>query len=257
MTKLHVVTRGDWAKPAILFVHALGVDHRFWNEAIDALQADYFCIAPDLQAAGGGTPNPPKPVTAEEHAADLVELLDDLKVQRAVIVGCAVGGMVAATVAATYPEKAAALVMTNPGTGNADAVKGMLRARVDEVRAHGMRVLLPGAPERSFHGMPRDHRYDTYVERYAAQDPEAYALTVLGFLDIDVKPILPRVKCSLLLIPGGNDTLMPADGAESVAALVPGAKIVRFDEVAHFVPFQAPEKFVATLKPFVEQNARW
>lgn len=257
MTKLHVETRGDRVKPAILFVHALGTDHRFWNEAIDGLKDDYFCIAPDLQAAGGGTPNPPQPVKAEEHAADLAELLDDLGISRAVIVGCAVGGMVAATVAATYPEKAAALVMTNPGTGNADAVKGMLRARVDEVRAHGMKVLLPGAPERSFHGMPKDHRYDTYVERYAAQDPEAYALTVLGFLDIDIKPILPKLQCPLLLIPGGNDTLMPKDGAEAVAALASKAEIIRFEDVAHFIPFQAPEQFIATLKPFITEKAVW
>jgi 3-oxoadipate enol-lactonase len=255
MAKLHVTTRGDRARPPILFIHALGVDHRFWEEAVERLAADYFCITPDLQAAGK-TPNPPQPVTAPEHAADLAALLAELGIGRAVMVGCAIGGMVAAILAANYPRLAAGVVMTNPGVGNTDDVKEILRARVGEVRAHGMKVLLPAAPERSFHGMPRDERFDRYVERYVAQDPESYALTVLGYLDIDIRQFLPKLKCPLLLIPGGNDTLMPADGADVIKGLAPHGQIVRFEEVAHFIPYQAPDRFVETLRPFLA-TADW
>jgi 3-oxoadipate enol-lactonase len=256
MTRLHVVTRGDRAKPAVLFVHALGTDHRFWNEVVDGLAADYFCITPDLQGAGG-TPNPSEPVTAEGHAAGLAGMLADLGIKRAVLAGCAIGGMVAATLAATRPSLAAGLVMTNPAVRNADDVKVILRGRVEEVRRRGMAALMPAAPERAFNGMPRDARYDLYVERYVAQDAEGYALTVLGFLDIDIRPILPKVECPVLLIPGGKDVLMPADGTELVSGLVPQAEVVRFDDVAHFVPFQAPARFVATLRPFLSGKAAW
>jgi 3-oxoadipate enol-lactonase len=257
MAKLHALTKGDPDNPPIIFVHALGTDHRFWNEVIDGMQDDYYCIAPDLQAAGGRTPNPPEPVSAEGHASDLAELARSLGVKRAAFVGCAIGGMVAATCVARNPDLAAALVMSNPGVRNADGVKVMLRKRVDEVRQHGMQVLLPAAPEKSFHGMPRDHRYGLYVERYTAQDPEAYALSVLGFLDIDIRPIMPMVKCPLLLIPGGRDILMPADSADVISSLAPQAEIVQFENVAHFVPFQAPGRFISTIRPFLRERAGW
>jgi 3-oxoadipate enol-lactonase len=257
MAKLHTVTKGDPNTPPVIFVHALGTDHRFWNEVIAELESEYFCIAPDLQAAGGGTPNPPQPVDAEGHAADLAALAASLGVKRAALVGCAIGGMVAATCAARNPNLAAGLVMSNPGVRNADEVKGMLRARVDEVRQHGMQALLPAAPERSFHGMPRGERYNVYVERYAALDPEAYALSVLGFLDIDIRPILPLVKCPLLIVPGGQDILMPADSAEVISSLAPHAEVVRFEDVAHFIPFQTPHRFVETLKPFLSRKVAW
>ena len=256
MAKLHVVTRGDRANPALLLIHALGTDHRFWSEALPGLADHYFCIMPDLQAAGE-QPLPPKPVELEEHCADLAELLQSLDIKKAVFIGCAIGGMIAAALAARHPELAAGVVMTNPGVRNADEVKGVLRARVDQVRAEGMASLLPAAAERSFHGMPRDRRYDLYVERYAAQSAEGYALSVLGFLDIDIRPDLPKVKCPLLLVPGGNDTLMPADGAQIVASLAPQAEIVRLEEAAHFIPFQAPERFLATIKPFLAEKAVW
>lgn len=246
---LRVETHGQPGAPALLLVHALGTDGRFWDEAVADLARDFHCLVPDLQASGR-TPNPAAPVTAQAHAADLIGLLNDLGVDRAIFAGCAIGGMVAAVAAAAAPERCAGLVMTNPGVRNADGVKDMLRARVDQVRAEGMSILLPGAAEKSFHGMPRDARFDRYVERYAAQDPEAYALSVLGFLDIDIRPILPRVTCPVLLIPGGQDVLMPADSAEVICGLVPQAEVVRFDDAAHFIPFQAPERFVAELRRF-------
>lgn len=251
---LKVERHGRPDAPALLLVHALGTDGRFWDEVVADLARDFHCIVPDLRASGR-TPNPPAPVTAREHAADLIGLLDELGVKRAIFAGCAIGGMVAAVAAAAAPERCVGLVMTNPGVRNADGVKDMLRARVDQVRAEGMGVLLPGAAEKSFHGMPRDARYERYVERYAAQDPEAYALSVLGFLDIDIRPILPKVKCPVLLIPGGHDILMPSDSTEVICGLVPQAEVVRFEDVAHFIPFQAPERFVAELRGFAGAHA--
>lgn len=246
--ELSVETKGDRANPALLLVHALGTDGRFWEEAVADLSRDFFCIVPDLRASGR-TPNPPRPVTAAEHAADLVAALDCLGVERAIFAGCAIGGMVAA-VAAASSGRCIGLVMTNPGVRNAEPVKDMLRERVGQVRAEGMQVLLPGAAERTFHGMPRDGRFERYLERYAAQDPEAYALSVLGFLDIDIRDDLAKLSCPLLLIPGGQDMLMPADSAEVIAGLVPQAEVVRFEDVAHFIPFQAPERFAGELRRF-------
>jgi 3-oxoadipate enol-lactonase len=248
---LRVETRGNRASPALLLVHALGTDGRFWDEAVAELEREFFCIVPDLRASGR-TPNPDRPVTAHEHAADLVGVLDELGVEKALFAGCAIGGMIAALAAVAAPERCVGLVMTNPGVRNADAVKDILRARVDQVRAEGMRVLMPAAADRSFHGMPRDARFDRYVERYVAQDPESYALSVLGFLDIDIRPDLPKLTCPLLLVPGGNDVLMPADGAEIIKGLVPQAEVVVFEDVAHFIPFQAPHRFVGELRRFAD-----
>lgn len=256
MTTLHYVVRGSGSAPAVLFVHALGTDHRFWDETIEYLAADYFCIAPDLQSAGQ-SPRPSHPVDAAEHVADLADLLHDLAVKRAVMVGSAIGGMIAATLAGSRSDLAAGLVMTNPGARIGDGQKERLRASADEVRRHGMAALLPAAADRVFNGMPKDARYDLYVERYRSQDAENYALSALGFVDLDIRPILPKVKCPVLLIPGGYDNLMAADSADIIAPLVPQTEIIRFEDVAHFIPLQAPQRFAATLRPFLAGKARW
>jgi pimeloyl-ACP methyl ester carboxylesterase len=42
-----------------------------------------------------------------------------------------------------------------------------------------------------------------------------------------------------------------------IASLVPQAEIVRFEDVAHFIPLQAPQRFAATLRSFLASKARW
>jgi 3-oxoadipate enol-lactonase len=49
---------------------------------------------------------------------------------------------------------------------------------------------------------------------------------------------------------------MPADGADVIKGLAPHGQIVRFEEVAHFIPYQAPDRFVETLRPFLA-TADW
>lgn len=256
MARLDYRTYGHAANPPLMLIHALGTDHRFWEEPAGLLSRRYHCIAPDLQAAGG-TPVPPSPVTAEEHAADLIDLADELGISRMAVAGCAIGGMIGAILAARWPERAAALVMTNPGLRNLVSVKSMLRQRASDVVEKGMAFLLPDAPDRSFHGMPHDERYDRFVERYAAQDPEGYASSVLGFLDIDIEPYLGAIRCPVLLVSGGNDILMPAEGAPEIAARLADAEVTAFEDTAHFIPFQAPENFASVTADFLSRRVVW
>jgi 3-oxoadipate enol-lactonase len=248
--RLHYETHGPRQDTALLLVHALGTDARFWEECIAAWQDRFFCIAPDLQAAGR-SPRPDVPVTIPGHAADLDALRQQVGVQHVVPIGCAIGGMIAATYAARYPQATRALVMTNPGLGNTEAAKEMLRKRVETVRSEGVEALLPAAADRAFMNLPHDARYERHVQRFAAQDPETFARSVLGFIDADIAPELPRVRCPMLVVSGEHDVLMAPDSAQRVKALAPQAECVVMTDVAHFIPFQAPERFASMVTQFL------
>jgi len=168
-------------------------------------------------------------------------------------IGCALGGMVAASYAARYPEPTRALVMTNPGLGSTEAAKEMLRKRVETLRTSGVGALLPAAADRAFLNLPHDERYHRHVERFAAQDPETFARSVLGFVDADITGDLPRIRCPMLVVSGEHDVLMPADSAERITALAPQAECTTMSDVAHFLPFQAPERFAPLVTAFLDR----
>ncbi len=250
MSAMHVMTAGDPGRPALLLIHAMGTDGRFWNECIARWKDRYFCVAPDLMAAGR-SPLPEAPMGVPEHALAIEMLRRELGVARWIAIGCAMGGAVAAGHAAREPGRVSALVMSNPGLRNAEHVKDMLRGRVELVRREGMAVLLPAAAERAFMNLPRDERYQTYLERYAEQRAEGYARSVLGFLDVDIEADMKAVRCPILALPGEHDVLMPADSADRIRQIRPDAVVETLPGAAHFGPMQAPDAFVARVDRFL------
>jgi 3-oxoadipate enol-lactonase len=253
--KLHYKTYGDPKNTALLLVHAMGADHRFWEECASQWEKKFFCIAPDLQAAGQ-SPRPDKPVQIPQHAADLEELRQSLGSPKVVAIGCAMGALVAAAYAARNPDATLALIMTNPGVQNAPAGKEMLRKRVELLRNEGIKALPPETIKRAFLNMPEDHRYQTHVERFNAQDSKTYAMQVEGFIDADISEDLPKIKCPILLVPGEHDVMMPADSSDRIKAIVPRAEVSMMKDAAHFLPFQRPDKFAPLVADYIARVVR-
>ena len=66
-------TRGKPDSPALLLIHPLGTDLRFWDECVDLWAPRFYCIACDLRAAGL-SPTPEVPAGLDQHVADLERL---------------------------------------------------------------------------------------------------------------------------------------------------------------------------------------
>ena len=49
---LNYKTYGDPKNTALLLVHAMGADLRFWEECVPQWESKFYCITPDLRAAG-------------------------------------------------------------------------------------------------------------------------------------------------------------------------------------------------------------
>jgi pimeloyl-ACP methyl ester carboxylesterase len=250
---LHCEPHGKRGDTALLLVHPMGVDGRFWEECIAQWQEHFYCIAPDL-ANAGRSPRTERTVTISEHAAHLERLREHLEVAAVVPIGCALGAMVAACYAARYPRSTRALVMANPGIRNPDAANAMLRERAAIARSAGVTALLPAAADRAFHNQPRDERYYRHLERYAAQDAETFARQVEGFVGADITDALPLIACPTLLVPGEHDVLMPPDSAQRIKDVVPKAQLQRMEGAAHFLPFQAPERFARMVTEFLDRH---
>lgn len=248
MQNLSYVVTGNAAGPSLLLLHAMGADLHFWDDCVPHWQTDYRCIACDLRSAGQ-SPAGTAPVTVDDHVRDLVDLLDKTSSKSVIVIGCAASTTVAAALAARYPAQVGGLVLAN-ATAALTPSGGHLRERAEHVRGGGIAAILPGAVERPFLEQPKDERYRRYVERFAAQDPEAYAWTLLGYAQADVEKELPAVRCPTLIVAGGHDVLLPPERAQAVHRAIAGSRYMLFAEAAHFLPYQAPERFSAAVREF-------
>jgi 3-oxoadipate enol-lactonase len=163
--------------------------------------------------------------------------------------------MTAAAYAARHPGRVAAVVLGNPTARTTAAAAAMLRQRAEAVRMGGMAAILPQVVERAFLGQPADDRYERYLARFAAQDPEGYASAIEGVLDADVGDELRMVACPSLVVAGGQDVLLPVEHAREVEGLLARVDFELVEEAAHFVPYQQPEWFARRVLAFLAARA--
>lgn len=243
---------GNRAGRTLLLVHAMGADLSFWAACRSIWEPHLDCVAIDQRGAGR-SPASSAPLSPADHATDLVAFCRHENLGPVVAIGCAVGAMAAAMFAARQPDLVDMLVLSNPGYRIEDPARSLLGKRAATARAGGMAAIIPAATAAAFEGCPDDERQRAYVARFAAQDPRAYALQIEGMLEADISAALGSITCPTLIVAGGRDRMLPASHAEAIHAAMPASQLVRFEDGAHFIPYQQPERFAREVLAFIAQ----
>jgi 3-oxoadipate enol-lactonase len=95
--------------PAVVLVHGFTLDARMWDEQVPALRDIATVVRLDLR--GFGRSSEPAPGVAYSHSADVLALLDHLNVEKAVLVGLSMGGLVVLHTALVAPQRVRGLVL--------------------------------------------------------------------------------------------------------------------------------------------------
>lgn len=77
--------------PALVLLPPMPCDHRFWLETAKALTSRYRVILPDLRGQGQSEAGA-GPITIQKLGRDVVRLLDELQIAKALFAGCSIGG---------------------------------------------------------------------------------------------------------------------------------------------------------------------
>jgi esterase len=110
---LAVEQRGEG--PAVVFVHGAAASRSVWREVVDELGAGVRTVVYDRRAYGAsGAPEPYTGTTVGEQADDLAELLQAVGVDGAVLVGHALGALIAMDTLLRFPGLGRAAVLIEP-----------------------------------------------------------------------------------------------------------------------------------------------
>ena len=99
--------------PPLVLIHAAYVDRRMWDPQVAFLRDRYRVVTLDLRGHGETGPTSAANYSIPLFASDLAALLDHLGIERAVLCGLSLGGMVAQSFAARRPDRVEALVLAN------------------------------------------------------------------------------------------------------------------------------------------------
>ncbi|WP_088842372.1 alpha/beta fold hydrolase [Hymenobacter gelipurpurascens] len=262
----------------VLLLHGKNFFGAYWRETVKALTAAGFRVVVPDQIGFGKSSKPDIHYSFHQLAHNTKHLLDTLGIQRAVIVGHSIGGMLATRFALMYPTATEKLVLENP-IGLEDYRVGVPFQTIDQAEASERK-----STEESIrkyhatyypHGYPKAH--DEWLLPLAAQTrhpdfPQVARANALTFHMIYQQPVsyeFSRITVPTLLIIGQDDRTVVGKGlvkdpkvlatlgqypelGRRNAAQIKGAKLVPLVGVGHIPHLEATPRFLEALLAFVK-----
>lgn len=234
--------------PVILLLHSAFSDAPFsWNSVWEALAARNRVIAPDMP--GFGASQAPDGMSLAILAGALRELLGQLGVARATVVGNSFGVSAAISLANLHPECVERLVLVN-GVMLPPVSALLKRATaipvIDRVIS-GMfyrAVFSHKAIRGSFpHAAPGE------LSSICAQidrDGPANFKTVKDCA-LNSSPIKPSIDAPVTLFWGADDRLTPIAMGRDLSRTLPGSELIAIERAGHLPQRDQPQEFVARL----------
>ncbi|HET9208473.1 MAG TPA: alpha/beta fold hydrolase [Burkholderiaceae bacterium] len=267
---VHLRDEGPRDAPPLVLVHGTSASLHTWEGWSAALRAQRRVITFDLPGFGLTGPFSGRYAawgySGDELARFVLELLDELKVERFAIGGNSLGGEVAWRVASLAPQRVQRLVLVDaagyelhsesvpigfriaslPGVNRVFEwllPRGMVEASVREVYGEPSRVT-PSLVDRYFETTLREGNRRALLQRFQAQA-----------IDLQSVPAhvarLRALQVPTLLIWGARDRLIPPALGERFKRDIAGSRLVVLDGLGHVPQEEDAAASVAPVKAFL------
>jgi 3-oxoadipate enol-lactonase len=237
-----------------------GMPGAVWGPQVEDLQRDHRCCHYDHLGVGDSDRGPFLR-TIPAMADDAVRIMDDLAWDRAHVVGVSMGGMIAQEIALRSQDRlrSLTLVATHGGAPVASMptakglwlfLKGLFGGRTARLKSLP-RLLYPDAFIQSMGSELRDH-----LDVRLGRPPKLR--TVLGQLHgvmrHSTESRLSQIETPTLLVRPGMDILIRPTQTDRLAARIPNAEVLRFDDAGHGVTFQKAAELNRALRAHVQRH---
>jgi non-heme chloroperoxidase len=251
MTYLPYVEQGDADGVPVVMLHGVTDSWRSFEPVLPHLPDSIRAIAV-TQRGHGDAPKPDAGYLIEDLAEDVVELLDDLGIGRAIVTGHSMGAWVAQRVAIDHPERLLGVVLAGSlgGTVADDpefvAFAEEMATVQDPIPAELARefqestVATPLSPE----------ALDTFVAESLKLPARVWRAAFGGFVELDQAEELAGVNTPALLVWGDRDAFTPRGTQDALLETLAESRLVVYEGVGHAVHWEQPERFAADVVEF-------
>lgn len=258
--RMGYVELGDPGKPALVFLHGVTNSSLGYLPLGRLLSKHYRVFLLD-QRGHGESDKPECCYTRLDYAHDAKLFLDLFGIERAHVAGHSLGGMVAQTFAAFWPERVDRLMIIgssigrrSPASPDAPKPPPVLGAWDAEIRKLQDPIDPDSAFMKSWWDVPGvDAEVQRLMRRESARIPARIWRAILdqGEVSRDLRTTAERIKAPTLLLFAGKDALFSEADNRDMQAWLPRAKAVTLPALGHSLPEEDPQAVAAVLLDFL------
>lgn len=245
--------------PAIIFLHPWTTNHYVWVNQIPVFAQKHRCIVVDHRGHGQSD-KPEQGYGLDEMAADVIAIMDDAGVDKAVLVGNSIGGMCAMQTSLDAPDRVIANLILSSGTNiGADTPPEVAEAMQQDWRGVFAALLDSAVSAKSKAERPEildfmngcyniDSNFTEGVFWASMADPQ-------GVFNWNISDRLKDISQPTLIIAGEEDGATTVEHNQFLADNIPGAEIRVYKDIGHFCQLEKPAQFNADLEGFLAKVA--
>jgi pimeloyl-ACP methyl ester carboxylesterase len=227
----------------VLLIHGWCLSHVMWTYLEDRLvTAGHQVVIPDL-AGFGSSADLAGPYDLARHGADTTDLLDELELDHAILVGFAFGGAVLMSLP-SY-ARISGLVLIGVPSASAAPYRRMPAAMRRDWPEFARRSAV------SICGTPKSEATLSWLARMFETTRLSVALETVGVLaGFEPAQVAASISVPALLVHGVQDPVVPLAVSEGCATLMPNGRVVPVEESGHLVVLDQPDALAEIVTGF-------
>lgn len=250
--RLHYAHQGPESGPTVILLHGLSDSSFSFSRVMPLIPADMRVVAPDMRGHGESD-RPDEGYSPDVMATDVIQLMDELDIPSAVLVGHSMGSFVARRVAARAPGRVTGLLLIGAATSPDNAVvRDLLQAVATFTDPVDPAFIREFQQSTIFRPVP-----PAFLDRVVAESGKLPARVWKAVANglFAFQPADHVIRCATLVVGGDKDSVFAVEEQQSLRQHIPGATVEITEGIGHALHWEDPERFVAALSRVMKSAA--
>lgn len=247
--EIHYLRTGGSGPPLVL-LHGLIGSGACWTPLARALEGEYDVVMPDARGHGASSA-PPRGYRYEDHASDVVGVIQGLGLARPILLGHSMGGMTAAFVASQAPGLVRAVILADPTFLSPQRQR---EVHDSDVAEQHRRFLTLNKDELVAQARLRNPRRSSELLELLA---EARLQTRMSAFDVLTPPnpeyrrLMSAIQAPALLVMGDTGAVVSLEMARELQTLNARLQVEQIQGAGHGLPYDQPERLAVAVTSFL------
>lgn len=239
----------------IIFLHGFPFDKSMWKQQCEFLKTSYRLIACDIRGFGKSKDEQTS-LNINLFADDLIQFMDKLKIDKAIICGLSMGGFITLNAIKRFPERFEALILCDTQCiADTVEVKQKRLKSIEKIEENGVTSFNEKFVKNVFHEDSLTNKKELVENLRSVVFANSQNIIIQGLLALakrsETCSSLIEINMPTLIICGREDAVTPLEQSEYMKNHIKGSVLKIIDKAGHVSNLEQPDEFNNHLQEFL------